>query len=282
MTRELDKADLISKMIGKDFDTLKSLASTRRRAARDQEAPVMSISGLTRRGSIEPTTLDFYRGEVIGFAGLLGSGRTELARLLFGADKPEGGAVRVKGEKVVIHSPAAALSHQIALSSENRRDEGIIKDLTVRENIILALQVKRGWLRPLPRKEQDGLVAKYLEAFAVRPADPERQIGFLSGGNQQKVLLGRWLATDPEVLILDEPTRGIDVGAKADIQEAVAQLASAGVTVIFISSELEEVVRLCDRIVVLKDHRVVAVLENGPDVSVESIVNIIAKDERAA
>lgn len=135
------------------------------------------------------------------------------------------------------------------LSSENRRDEGIIRDLSVRENIILGVQAKRGWARPLPRKETDEIVAKYISELYVRPADPELPISKLSGGNQQKVLLGRWLATRPQILILDEPTRGIDIGAKAEIQERVLELASEGVSVVFISSELEEVVRLSDRIV---------------------------------
>ncbi|OUE30532.1 Arabinose import ATP-binding protein AraG [Clavibacter michiganensis] len=143
---------------------------------------------------------------------------------------------------------------------------------------MLAVQAKRGWARPLPRKEKDRIVAKYLTELNVRPADPDRPIRNLSGGNQQKVLLGRWLATEPELLILDEPTRGIDVGAKAEIQEQVAALADTGVAVVFISSELEEVVRLSDRIVVLKDHRKIAELEAGPDVTAQSIVAAIAEE----
>ncbi|WP_026876352.1 sugar ABC transporter ATP-binding protein [Jiangella gansuensis] len=279
LTTELDRAQLISTMIGKDIATLRSLASSRHPAGRDSGAgAVLAAKGIARRGSIEPTDLELHRGEVVGFAGLLGSGRTELARLLYGGDKPEAGVIEVHGKEVAINSPATALANRIAFSSENRRDEGIVKDLTVRENLILAIQAKRGWARRLPRKEQNELVAKYLEAFDVRPADPEQLMRNLSGGNQQKVLLGRWLATQPDVLILDEPTRGIDVGAKADIQQAVVELAEQGVSVVFISSELEEVVRLSDRIVVLKDHRVIAELENGPNVSAETIVSLIADE----
>jgi monosaccharide-transporting ATPase len=177
-----------------------------------------------------------------------------------------------------VTNPTAALSHKIAFSSENRRDEGIIRDLSVRENLILAVQAKRGWARPLSKKEKDEIVAKYLVELNVRPADPDRPISKLSGGNQQKVLLGRWLATAPEILILDEPTRGIDVGAKAEIQEKVVALAGAGVAVVFISSELDEVVRLSDRIIVLKDHRVIAEILNGPAVTAESIVTTIAAE----
>src|SRR5690606_1615796 len=183
--------------------------------------------------------LDIHAGEVVGFAGLLGAGRTELARLLYGADKADSGTIELNGRKVELRAPVDGLGAHIAYSTENRRDEGIIGDLTVRENMILAVQAKRGWARPLSKKEQDEIVQRYISALGVRPADPERAIKNLSGGNQQKVLLGRWLATEPELLILDEPTRGIDVGAKAEIQEAVAQLAEDGVSVVFISSELE-------------------------------------------
>ncbi|MBW8762880.1 MAG: sugar ABC transporter ATP-binding protein [Microbacterium sp.] len=277
LTRDLDRHALISKMIGKDLDALKSLGGNRRTTPRDaDEASFLSASGISRTGAVNATDLDIRPGEVVGFAGLLGSGRTELARLLYGADRSESGQITVKGRKVDLTSPSAALSQRIAFSTENRRDEGIIGDLTIRENIILAVQAKRGWARPMPRKEQDAIVDKYIAELNVRPADPERMIKNLSGGNQQKVLLGRWLATEPELLILDEPTRGIDVGAKAEIQEAVAELADTGVAVVFVSSELEEVVRLSERIVVLKDHSKIGEIQNGPDVTAQEIVDVIA------
>ncbi len=277
LTRDLDRHGLISKMIGKDLDALKSLGGNRRTTARDAgEKPLLSASGIARRGSVEATDLEIRAGEVVGFAGLLGSGRTELARLLYGADRADEGTIIVRDDKVDLKSPAEALSRRIAFSTENRRDEGIVGDLTVRENIVLAVQAERGWARPMSRKEQDAIVQKYITELNVRPADPERMIKNLSGGNQQKVLLGRWLATKPELLILDEPTRGIDVGAKAEIQEAVAQLAEEGVAVVFISSELEEVVRLSERIIVLKDHRKIGEIQNGPDVTAQEIVDVIA------
>jgi len=277
LTRDLDRHALISKMIGKDLDALKSLGGNRRTSPRTaDEAPLLSASGIARRGSVEATDIDIRPGEVVGFAGLLGSGRTELARLLYGADRPDEGTISLKGRRTEIKSPADGLAKRIAFSTENRRDEGIIGDLTVRENIILAVQAERGWARPIPRREQDAIVEKYISALNVRPADPNRMIRNLSGGNQQKVLLGRWLATEPELLILDEPTRGIDVGAKAEIQEAVAELAEGGVAVVFVSSELEEVVRLSERIVVLKDHRKIGEIQNGPGVTAQEIVDIIA------
>src|SRR5699024_8461968 len=221
MTSEIDQATLIATMVGKEMGALDSLerASARREVDRSG-APVYSAEGLARKGSLEPTDVTLHAGEVLGIAGLLGSGRTELARLVYGADKPE------------------ALAARIAYASENRRDEGIIRDLSLRENLILAAQAKRGWARPLAAQEKNALVEKYMPALNVRPADPDRPISTLSGGNQQKALLGRWLATQPEVLILDEPTRGIDIGAKTEIMEEVIALADEGVAVVFISSEL--------------------------------------------
>ncbi|SMH50668.1 monosaccharide ABC transporter ATP-binding protein, CUT2 family [Rathayibacter oskolensis] len=279
LTPELDRTSLISKMIGKDIAALRSLDSERE--SRDhlyREEPLYSAKGLSKKGSIEAVDLTLHRGEVVGLAGLLGSGRTELARLVYGVDKPDTGEITLHGKKVDIPTPTAGLANKIAFSSENRRDEGIIRDLSVRENLILAVQAKRGWARPLSKKEKDEIVGKYLVELNVRPADPDRPISKLSGGNQQKVLLGRWLATAPEILILDEPTRGIDVGAKAEIQEKVVALAGEGVAVVFISSELDEVVRLSDRIIVLKDHRMIAEILNGPAVTAESIVTTIAAE----
>ncbi|SKA96558.1 monosaccharide ABC transporter ATP-binding protein, CUT2 family [Agreia bicolorata] len=279
LTRELGRSQLISLMIGKDFETLASLGSNRRRDARESgEQPFYSATDLGRKGSIEPVDIAVYPGEVVGLAGLLGSGRTELGRLMYGADRPDTGEVTIGGKSTEVHSPVAGLATKIAFSTENRRDEGIVGDLTVRENLILAVQARRGWARPLSKREQKELCDKYLVELNVRPSDPERPIKNLSGGNQQKVLLGRWLATNPRLLILDEPTRGIDIGAKAEIQEAIATLAEEGMSVVFISSELEEVVRLSERIVVLKDHRKIGEIINGPDIDADTIVELIASD----
>ncbi len=282
---ELDRSQLISKMIGKDFESLKALGSNRQTEIRDRTgAPLLSAEGLGRKGAINPTDVDVYAGEVVGIAGLLGSGRTELARLLAGVDKADSGTIQLKGKKASLTSPVAGLANGIAYSTENRRDDGIVGDLSVRENIMLAVQARRGWLRRVPAKEVDQLVETYMTRFGVRPNDPDRPIKLLSGGNQQKVLLGRWLATNPDLLLLDEPTRGIDVGAKADIQETVAELAEGGMGVVYISSELEEVVRLSERVVILKDHEKVGEVVNGPEVNAESIVSIIAaeSEEQAA
>ena len=259
-----------------------ALGSNRQTEVRDRtRTPIFAAEGLGRKGSIEPTDVELHAGEVVGFAGLLGAGRTELARLIAGADKADSGTVKVRGKKVALNSPVAGLAHGIAYSTENRREDGIVGDLSVRENIMLAVQAHRGWLRRVPAREVDQLVDTYMERFSVRPNDPNRPIRLLSGGNQQKVLLGRWLATNPDLLLLDEPTRGIDVGAKADIQETVAELAEGGMGVVFISSELEEVVRLSERIVILKDHQKVGEVVNGPEVTAESIVSVIATESGA-
>lgn len=284
MTKDMPRDVLITKMIGKSADELSLIGSkTRREGASDQtEAPLASVRGFGRKGSIFPLDMDLYKGKIMGLAGLLGSGRTEIGRLLFGADKPDKGRYVFDGETVSIDSPAKALKNRIAYSTENRRDEGIIGDLTVRENIILALQATRGMFRPIPRKEADRIVNKYIKELNVRPADPNKLIKNLSGGNQQKVLLARWLATEPELLILDEPTRGIDIGAKAEIQQTVIDLASQGMSVVFISSELDEVVRLSDQITVLKDRHKICEMDNDETVSQKTIVEAIANTSVSA
>ncbi|MBD8534681.1 sugar ABC transporter ATP-binding protein [Plantibacter sp. CFBP 13570] len=280
-TADLNRTELISKMIGKDYGALAALGSNRGRTATADAPAFYSAKDLGRKGSIDPVDIEVHAGEVVGLAGLLGSGRTELGRLIYGADRPDSGTVTIDGTTAEVHTPMAGLSKQIAFSTENRRDEGIIGDLTVRENLILAVQARRGWARPLSRREQNELCDKYLLELNVRPSDPERPIKNLSGGNQQKVLLGRWLATKPQLIVLDEPTRGIDVGAKAEIQEAIAALAEDGMSVVFISSELEEVVRLSERIVVLKDHRKIGEIVNGPEVTADTIVDLIATEGSA-
>jgi simple sugar transport system ATP-binding protein len=237
--------------------------------------PLLQVVGLGRKGSVQPFDLDLYEGEVVGLAGLLGSGRTELARLLTGADRADVGQTRVSGQATRLRTPRAAMGHGIAYTSEDRKGEGVVDGLTVRENIVLALQARRGWMRPLPRKQVDELVASYIQQLGIRPADPEALLRNLSGGNQQKVLLARWLATAPQLLVLDEPTRGIDVGAKAEIQKLVADLAVEGMSVVFISAELEEVLRISHRIAVMRDRRKVAEIDGG-GATMDQVVDLIA------
>lgn len=276
MTKDTPRDELIGMMIGKSAAELSQIGAKKAHKDISGERPIVSVKQLGLKGTINPTDLDVYPGQVVGFAGLLGSGRTELGRLLYGADKPDSVTYELKGKKVSISDPYTALCNKIAYSTENRRDEGIIGDLTVRENMLIALQATRGMFKPIPKKEADEIVDKYMKELNVRPNDPNKLIKNLSGGNQQKVLIARWLATHPDLLILDEPTRGIDIGAKAEIQQVVLDLAEQGMGVVFISSEMEEVVRLSDDIEVLKDRHKIAELVNDDTVSQETIVQTIA------
>jgi simple sugar transport system ATP-binding protein len=278
---EITRSTLISKMLGRELAELESIGQASSRVIDRSAAPVLRVLGLGRKGSIEPMDLDVYDGEVVGLAGLLGSGRTELARIIYGADRPDSGSIEVRGTPTRLSSPQQSASHRIAFSSEDRREEGIIGDLTVAENLVLAVQAKRGWLRRVPRAEQEAIIDEYMVSLGIRPNNPNALIRNLSGGNQQKVLLARWLATAPQLLILDEPTRGIDVGAKAEIQQLVAKLADDGLGVIFISSELDEVLRVSQRVAVLRDRHKVAELDNTGDIGVDDIVQLIAKEGAA-
>ncbi|MFD6091830.1 sugar ABC transporter ATP-binding protein [Oerskovia sp. NPDC060338] len=282
LTKELGRMELISAMIGRSSEALADVeARAHRVASEHDEAPLLQAVGLGRDGSVEPFDLDVYAGEIVGVAGLLGSGRTEVARLLYGADKAGSGKLTFDGTTRGA-APLTSIKRGVAFSSEDRKKEGIIGDLTVRENIALAMQASRGPWRPIPAKELDAVVDRYMKALNVYPANPNMLIKNLSGGNQQKVLLARWLATAPRLIILDEPTRGIDVGAKAEIQRLVAELASDGMGVVFISSELDEVLRLSQRVVVMRDRQKIGEITNGPDVTSTTILETIAASGSAS
>jgi simple sugar transport system ATP-binding protein len=272
---DLPRESLVTKMIGRELDELAAISSMTARVIDRSGTPVLRATGVGRRGVLEPADLDVYEGEVVGIAGLLGSGRTELVRLLYGADRADSGQIEINGKSVRMTSPRIAIDKRMVFSSEDRRAEGVIGNLTVAQNIILGIQARRGWMRPVRRNEQDAVVAEYMKALDVRPADPNLPAANLSGGNQQKVLLARWLATAPELIVLDEPTRGIDVGAKADIQRKVAELSEQGLSVIFISSELEEVLRLAQRVIVMRDRRRIGEL-SSEDVDLDGLIEYIA------
>ena len=271
--------ELVQLMIGRDLQALDRLDhaahEATEEAAAEQRLPVLSAVGLGRKGSLEATDLTLYPGEVVGIAGLLGSGRTELARLLFGADAPDTGDLTIRGSsRRRLRSPRHAIDRKLAFCSEDRKAEGVFEELSVADNMLLGLQASRGWLRPIPTATRSALVEEFMTALDVRPADPSLPMRSLSGGNQQKVLLARWLITEPDVLLLDEPTRGIDIGAKTQIQQLVADLAEKGMSVVFISAELEEVLRLSHRLVVLKDRRKVAERPNR-DIDINDVLEII-------
>jgi simple sugar transport system ATP-binding protein len=276
-TTELSRLQLVSKMLGREVkdEEGRTKDATTPTATASIEAPVLEVRQLGRRGVLHPLDLTLRRGEVTGLAGLLGSGRTETARLLFGIDHADSGEIKLHGKNAKINSPRAAIAQGMAFCSEDRKVEGILPNLSVRENIIFALQAKRGAWRTVARTEQEQLCAHYIQALRIKTSSPETPIKNLSGGNQQKVLLARWLATQPELIILDEPTRGIDIGAKAEIEQLIAKLRSEGMAVLFISSEIEEVVRNSTRIAVLRERRKVAEL-TGAEIDLHRLLREIA------
>jgi simple sugar transport system ATP-binding protein len=275
---DLPKLQLIEKMIGREVE----LNTGRKDAAEtgggegDTGPALLEACGLARKGALQPFDLAIHQGEILGLAGLLGAGRTELARLLFGADRADRGTLKLDGQPIVFGAPRQAIHHGIGFCPEDRKTDGIIGALTVRENIILALQANRGMFRRLSGKKQMEIADRYIRMLAIKTSSTEQAAGKLSGGNQQKVILARWLATDPRFLILDEPTRGIDVGAKSEIMDLVLSLAKAGMAILFISSELEEVVRCCNRVAVLRDRVKIAELQ-GASVDEQTILQTIAK-----
>ncbi len=260
----LPHLELIAKMLGRSVTDLNAMAQVK--AKTDQERkPIIAAQGLGRTASLLPTDVELYANQVVGVAGLLGSGRTELANLLFGVDAPDSGTLLVNGEPVQDFSPRASLKRGVALCPEDRKSEGVVGGLTIRENIILALQARFGWFKFLPKQEQYKIAENYIQRLGIVTPSADQLVNNLSGGNQQKVILARWLATNPQVLILDEPTRGIDVGAKAEIQKLVLELAADAKSVVFISSELEEVLRTSQRILVMRDHKKAAEYPGGVD-----------------
>ncbi|HUG45009.1 MAG TPA: sugar ABC transporter ATP-binding protein [Sphingomicrobium sp.] len=273
----LPKVELVSAMLGKGLED----AVEHPPSGSAQERPVTAC--FTRFGKenlVEPFDLDLHAGEAIGAAGLLGSGRTETALLMFGVLKTDSGSVLMDGQPVRLNSPSDAIRLGFAFSPEDRKTDGIIGAMSVRDNITIALQARNGWYRKLPRREQDRIADTFISALNIRTPDADKPIEQLSGGNQQKALLARWLATEPRLLILDEPTRGIDVGAHAEIVRLIEKLRDEGMSLYVISSELEELTAYSDRISVMRDRKQVCILE-GSDVAINAIVSAIAAPETA-
>ncbi|MBI4622082.1 MAG: sugar ABC transporter ATP-binding protein [Verrucomicrobia bacterium] len=276
-TTDLPRLALVGKMLGREVkdEAGRQSAPAPVVPVEGAAAPVLEARRLGRRGAIQPLDLTLRRGEVTGLAGLLGSGRTETARLLFGIDRADAGEIRVRATPAHLRSPRDAVRLGLALCSEDRKSEGLLPNLSVRENLILALQAKRGAWRTLARSDQEKLCAHYIRALQIKTPDAETPIRNLSGGNQQKVLLARWLATQPEAIILDEPTRGIDVGAKAEIEQLIAKLRAEGLAVLLISSEIEEMVRNCSRVLVLRE-RTLAGEVSGDALTPERLMHVMA------
>jgi len=264
LVRDLPAPALIAAMVGREL-AARAAAATAPQGGADGAPAAFELRGMGRKGMLQPTDLALRAGEVLGLAGLLGSGRTELAQLAFGLRHADQGELRVQGQARAVTCPADAVRLGMGMMPEDRKADGIVPELSVRENIVLALQAQRGMWNYLGTAEQDQLAMRLVQALAIKAADIEMPIGLLSGGNQQKALLARWLVTQPKLLILDEPTRGIDVAAKQEIMDEILRLAGQGMAVLFISSEIEEVVRVSHRIAVLRDRRKVGELPAGSD-----------------
>ena len=273
-TKDLPLVELIAKMMGKALSDLSELHK-KDVSGGESGLPFYTATGLSSAAGVKPYDINVYKGEVNGFAGLLGSGRSESVRAIFGADRVTGGKVSINGKSVKIAKPIDAMKQGIGYLSEDRKVDGIIGDLSVRDNIILALQVMKGFARPISKPEAEAFADEYIKLLGIKTASTSTPVGSLSGGNQQKVILARWLLTHPEYLILDEPTRGIDVGTKVDIQKLVLRLAEEGMSITFISSEIEEMVRTCSRLVVMRDRNVVGELA-GSEITQDNIMRTIA------
>ena len=273
-TRDLNRVSLIGHMLGRELEDATSHDAINRAA----RPPMLTFDGIGSRGVIEPFDLTVGQGEVVGLAGLLGSGRTETAELLFGLRHAPTGDARDQSGKIDISNPRAAIRNGFGFAPEDRKTDGIVADLSIRENIILGLQARRGWARPIPRDQQNRLADGYIRKLDIRTTGREKRIGELSGGNQQKVVLARWLAMNPRFLILDEPTRGIDVGAHAEIVRLIHDLTEQGMSLLVISSEIDELIAVSDRVIVLRDRRHVAEL-TGDQISPDRIMKAIAATE---
>lgn len=280
----LPRLALVTKMIGRDIQTARPQPP---RAPAEEPGPpvpaatpaasppLLRARGLGRAGALRPVDLAVRAGETVGLAGLLGSGRTELARLLFGVDHATTGHIEIDGVRAPLHSPRAAIAHGLGFCPEDRKLEGLLPNLSVRENLVLALVARQPRLRALGRRTQLRLAAEYSAALQITASDLEQPAGELSGGNQQKVILARWLAAHPRLLILDEPTRGIDVGAKAELERLIQSLRRDGLALVFVSSELDEIVRNCQRVLVLRDRAPAGELA-GDDLTPDAIMHRIA------
>ena len=276
---DLPRVQLVSKMLGKDFDDMAEIKSGSESENIDLNGtPVYQAINLTGTTGIKPFDFEIHQGEVNGFTGLLGSGRSESVRAIFGADRVVGGKVKVNGKEVKIRKPLDAMRCGISYLPEDRKLDGIVGDLSVRDNIILALQVMKGFFKPFSKAQAEEFADEYIKLLNIKTASQDTPIKSLSGGNQQKVILARWLLANPQYLILDEPTRGIDVGTKVEIQKLVLKLAAEGKSVTFISSEIDEMVRTCSRLVVMRDGKVVGELK-GDELNQNTIMATIAGGE---
>lgn len=271
-TAALPKIELVSKMIGKEYSDLN--IQKKQDIKESKENVFLELKNASSQ-EIENINLKLCKGEITGFSGLLGSGRSEIARLIFACDKAIDGEIIIDDKQVKLKEPLDAIRKGIAFCSENRKTEGIVGDFSIKENIVLALQAKNGMFKKISNEEANKIADKYIKVLQIKTPSRDQKIKNLSGGNQQKVILARWLATNPNLIILDEPTRGIDIGTKAEIQKIVTDLANDGMSIVFISSEIDEMVRCCDNMIILRDKKQVTQLF-GDEISDHSIMTVIA------
>ena len=272
--KDMPEVELISAMLGKDLEDISKLKDEKK-VYEGKDEVVYEAHNLSSTEGVKPFDFKINKGEVNGFTGLLGSGRSESVRAIFAADRVTSGSVKMNDKEVKIQKPKDAMKNGIGYLPEDRKGDGIIQDLSVRENIILALQVLNGFFKPFSRAESEKFADEFIELLNIKTASKETPIKSLSGGNQQKVILARWLLTNPQYLILDEPTRGIDVGTKVEIQKQVLKLAEKGVSVTFISSEIQEMLNVCSRLIVMRDRRIVGELKDE-ELSQDNIMSTIA------
>ncbi|MGW3823544.1 sugar ABC transporter ATP-binding protein [Streptomyces sp. NPDC005071] len=273
----LDRMQLVSMMLGRDLAEVRRNGTTGFAAQGHDAArtPVLTANGLSRDRQLHDISLSLYAGEVLGLGGLLGSGRSETAKALVGALSLDAGELTVGGRRLRRLTSAGAIRAGISLLPEDRKAEGIVPGLSVRENIVLAAMPRLSRAGVVSRAKQDRIVDIFMKRLRIKAASPEQKVGELSGGNQQKVLLARWLCLEPKVLLLDEPTRGIDVGAKAEVQSLIDDLAGEGLAVLLISSDIEELIEGADRIVVLRGGSVAGEL-TGDDVGESQLLEVLA------
>lgn len=272
----ITKLELVARMLGKDVNEVRRAGQTGfGEAVHEARGEILAAEHLRRGRALQDSSVTVHGGEIVGLAGLLGSGRTETARIIFGADAPQGGELEIEGKPIKFNSPGDAIRAGIGFCSEDRKTEGIVPYMSVRENLSLALLPALSRYGVVERDKQEAVVDQFIKRLGIKTAGPNQPIRELSGGNQQKVLLARWLALNPRLLILDEPTRGIDVGAKGEIQALIDELARGGLGVLMITSEIEELTEGCDRVVVLRDGRTVAELPHA-DASQAAIMAAMA------
>ena len=276
---DLPRVKLVAAMLGKDFD---DLASIKKENAGEETGELMyEAHGLVHKGTIKPFDFEIHEGEVVGLAGLLGTGRSELVRCIYGVDSAQGGTARMKGQDLKVKAPIDSINAGMAYLPDDRKLDGCIGGLSVRENIVIALQARSGMFRKIPISKQNEIADEFIKMLSIKTASRETLLSQLSGGNQQKVILARWLATNPDFLILDEPTRGIDIGTKTEIQKLVLKFAEDGMSVVFISSEIDEMLRTCSRLIIMRDGEKVGELNSKEvELTQETVMNAIAGGDK--